>query len=586
MQADPTSFESRIAQLQAQLEAACAKAALEATRAAAETARAEALEKERDALRASHERLRLELELLRRRMFVAKAERVDTTQLQLEFAQKLRALDEVAGTLGMAVRGSEDAAGGESGSSEKKQKFSGRRDLKSLPLEERRVEISDPVLDKLVEEGKAERIGHEESYKLAWQRGGMRRLVVAKVKYRTVAVDENGDAELTTAMTPKELFWRCLAAPSLLAHIIVEKYCDGLPLFRIEQRFSRDGVPLDRGTMSRWMEDAGATLGSSVVDAMRAEALRTAFCIATDATGVAVQPERTEDSPNRQPCRRGHYFVQIADRDAVFFEYTPRETSAAVGEMFKGFSGYIQADAKNIYDALFEKVEDKPPDGELDIRHEIACWSHARRGLWEASVAKSLVAREGLARIGRIFELDAAWASRPAEERKRLRDAHLRPHVDAFFQWAAVEYEKVRGERGLLRSALGYLERQKDALCRFFDDGRLLLDNNRSERELRRIAVGRKAWLFVGSDDHAQSAGHLFTLIASARLHGLEPEAYLRDLIRVLPHWPRERYLELSPKYWSTTRARLVAGELEAELGDISVPPPLTAATKQKMATG
>lgn len=570
MQADTANTDSRIAKLEAELESA-------RTRAVSETARAEALEKERDALRASHERLRLELELLRRRMFVAKAERVDTAQLKLEFAEKLRALDLVAGTLGVGTPAEEAAASGTGGGARSKRKPSGRRDLSTLPLEERRVEIADPVLDKLVAEGKAERIGHEESYKLAWQRGGMRRLVIAKVKYRTVEVDEYGDAELATAMTPKELFWRCLAAPSLLAHILVEKYCDGLPLFRIEQRFSRDGVPLDRGTMCRWVEDAGATLGASVVAAMREEALRTAFCIATDATGVAVQPVRTEEKPGRQPCHRGHYFVQIADKDAIFFEYTPRETSAAVGELFKGFSGYVQADAKSVYDALFEEPEEKPPDSDVDIRHEVACWSHARRGLWEATVARSAVAREGLARVGRIFELEAAWRDRAPDERKRLRDAHLRAHVDAFFAWAAAEYESVRGQRGLLRSALGYLERQKDALCRFLDDGRLLLENNRSERELRRIAVGRKAWLFVGSDDHAQSAGHIFSLIATARLHHLEPEGYLRDLIRVVPHWPRERYLELAPKYWRATRARLVSAELDAELGDLSVPPPLAA---------
>jgi transposase len=559
MQAGTTNAGGRIAELEAALASA--------------RARAETLEKERDALRASHERLRLELELLRRRMFVAKAERVDTAQLQLEFAEKLRALDQVAGTLGMAARGEELGKGQAGGSSGEKRKPSGRRDVSSLPLEERRVEIADPVLDKLVAEGKAERIGHEESYKLAWQRGGMRRLVIAKVKYRTVAVDEYGDAELATAMTPKELFWRCLAAPSLLAHIMVEKYCDGLPLFRIEQRFSRDGVPLDRGTMCRWMEDAGATFGATVVAAMRDEALRTAFCIATDATGVAVQPVKTEEKPGRQACHRGHYFVQIADKDAVFFEYTPRETSAAVGEMFKGFSGYVQADAKSVYDALFREPEEEPPEDGA-IRQEVACWVHARRGLWEATTAKSVVAREGLARIGRIFELDQAWAERTPEERKRLRDEHLRTHVDAFFAWAEAEHEKVREQRGLLRSALGYLIRQKDALFRFFDDGRLLLDNNRSERELRQIAVGRKAWLFAGSDDHAESAGHLFSLIASARLHRLEPEAYLRDLIRVLPHWPRERFLELAPKRWAATRARLAADELVAELGDLTVPPP------------
>jgi transposase len=580
MQTSTADAEARIAQLEAELAAAL-------SRAASESARVAELERERDSLRASHERLRLELELLKLRMFVAKAERVDTTQLKLEFAEKLHALDTVAGTLGMGVAGEEvpaDVASDGSGR-KRKRKSKGRRDLKGLPLEERRVEIADPVLDRLVEEGKAERIGHETSYKLSWQRGGMRRLAIARVKYRTVAVDEHGDRELCTAMTPAELIWRCLAAPSLLAHLLIEKYCDGLPFFRIEQRFSRDGVSLDRGTMSRWAEDIGATLGASIVEAMRAEALRTAFCIATDATGIAVQPIQSEEKPGRQACRRGHFFVQIADRDAIFFEYTARETSAAVGELFKGFSGYIQADAKSVYDALFEEPEDKPPDGDVDVCREVACWSHARRGLWEATVARSAVAREGLARICRIFELDAAWAGHSPEDRKRLRDGFLRPHVDAFFAWVKVEHDAVKEQRGLLRSALGYLVRQKDALCRFFDDGRLELTNNRSERALRNIAVGRKAWLFCGSDDHAQSAGQLFTLIATARLHRLDPEAYLRDVIRVLPHWPKERYLELAPKFWAATRARLLPAELDAEVGVVTVPPAADAAAEQQSAT-
>ena len=270
--------------------------------------------------------------------------------------------------------------------------------------------------------------------------------------------------------------------------------------------------------------------------------------------------------------RRGHYFVLMADKDAVFFEYTPRETSAVVSEMFKGFSGYIQADAKSVYDVLFREPEDEPPDGEAEMRQEVACWVHGRRGLWEATAAKSIVAREGLARIGRIFELDALWAGLQPEERKQLRDAHLRPHVEAFFTWAELEHEKVRGERSLLRKGLGYMVRHQAALKRFLDDGRLLLDNNRSERALRKIAVGRKAWLFSGSDDHAECAGHLFTLIASARLHSLDPETYLRDILRALAYWPRERYLELSPKYWSTTRARLSTVELDAEVGELTVP--------------
>jgi transposase len=309
---------------------------------------------------------------------------------------------------------------------------------------------------------------------------------------------------------------------------------------------------------------------------MRADAIRTAFCIATDATDVLVQPIRDHEK-QRQACRRGHYFVLIADRDHVLFEYTAKETSAAVSEMFRGYSGYVQADAKSVYDVLFREPEEKPPDEETEERREIGCLTHCRRKFWEATVAKDRTAREGLARLGRIFELDASWKGKPPSEIARLRNAHLRPHFEAFFAGPRPSTRKCVTGGGLLRSAVGYAVRQKDALMRVLEDGRLVLENNRSERELRRIAVGRKAWMFVGRDDHAGSAGHLFSLIASARLHRLDPEAYLRDLFRVLAHWPRDRYLELAPKYWARTRDRLDARELAAEIGHLTVPPPLPA---------
>jgi transposase len=559
-----------------------------------ERARIEVLTQERDKLRSSYDRLRQELELLRRRIFVAKAERIDSGQLELEFARKLEALDKLAGLIdkpdgpppasGSQLEGGAGPGGGESpgGGQPPTPKPRGRRDLSQADLPEERVEIADPVFDALVDEGKAQRIGFEESYKLAWQRGGHRRVVIARVKYRVV--EKSGDSTIETAPMPDELFTRSLAAPSLLAHIIDEKHCQGMPLNRIEDRFRRDGTPIDRGTMSRWLEDAGSTLGATIIEAARAEALATAFCLSTDATGVAVQPIATGDG-KRQPCRKSHFFVQIADRDHVFFEFAPRETSAKVAEMFRGFRGYVQADAKSVYDILYRE---RPAGDAVGAASEapcleVACWSHGRRGFWEAAITlKSAIAREALFRIGRMFMLEAGWRSKPPDEIKRLRNAHLRPVVDDFFAWATIEYEKVRDVRGPLRSAFGYVIRQKTALMRFFDDGRLRLENNASERELRRIAVGRKAWLFVGSNDHGIAAGHLFSLIASARLHGLDSEGYLRDVIRVLPHWPKDRHIELAPKYWAATRARLDAIELAAEVGPLTVPPKVPPSTEQQ----
>jgi transposase len=552
--------------------------ALEKALAAAHTQLAH-VTRERDLLLASHARLREELELLKRRIFVAKAERVDTAQLEIEFADKLRQLDALAGTV--ADEGDDESD--DDPKTKKKKKPLGRRNLKTLPLLEQRIEIADPLYEALVAQGKATRIAFEESCKLAYQRGGLRRLVLARVKYQVVGKD--GQTAIDTAPVPPQAFPRSLAAPSLLAHIVMTKFGQGMPLFRIEDTFARDGCPVDRGTMCRWVEDAGATAGATVVHAAKQEALSTAFCIATDATGVLVQPVRTHEKV-RRPCRRGHYFVHIADKDHVFFEYTPKETGKAVAAMFRGFSGYVQADAKSVYDVLFRDPKDRPPD--LDdgaVRHEVACWAHCRRGFWEAAAAKNVIAREGLARIGRVFDLDASWRDQPPAEIQRRRHAHLRPHMTSFFDWAEAEFQNVRDQRGSLRSALGYAVRQKEALLRVLDDARLPLDNNRSERALRgTIATGRKAWLFVGSDDHAESAGHLFSLITSCRLHRLDPETYLRDFFRVLPHWPKDRYLELAPKYWAETRARLDERQLADEFGPLTVPEPLVPATEQKPA--
>ena len=631
-------------------------AALEAELAATKL-RADALMAERDRLREAYRHLELQLELQRRRLFVAKAERIDTKQLELEFAATLAKLNKLAEQLPEDVL---KKLGSPGGTKKPKRKPTGRRDLRDVDLPEEHIVIVDPAC-----EGTAVRIDTEETCQIMWRRGGPVRVVTVRIKYCSVlssptsdpavaapddatpaagdaapalggaapvldetvpvldtiapvldttalvldaatsvldvAVDPVPDATavavdaapepvldmvtsqpagvgtkvIVTAPVPPQILNRSIATASLLAHIVSDKLCDGLPLNRQEDRFARLGVRIDRGSMSRWLEDLGMIMGSSLVKAMRDDAFATAFCISTDATGVLVQPIRTDDK-QRRACRRGHYFVQIADDDHIFFEYTPKETSAAVGEMFRGYSGYIQADAKSVYDFLFRSPEQRVPldDQAVDlaVRHELGCWSHVRTKFWEAAITKDVVAREGLARIARIFELDRAWRHRPHAEIKSLRDEHLRPHVDAFFEWVTVEYDKVKAQRGFLRTALGYAERQRGPLTRFFDDGRLRLDNNASERALRKIAVGRKAWLFVGSDDHAQAAGNLMTLIASARLHGLDPEVYLRDVFRVFPFWPRDRYLELAPKYWLATRDRLNAAELKAELGPLAVP--------------
>jgi hypothetical protein len=551
----------------------------------AERERASSLEAERDRVRKAYDALKAELELMRRGILAAKAERVDTAQLELEFAKKLQAVDELAKALNK-----EPAA---PPTTKPKPKPTGRRDLSQMGLPEDRIEFKDDVMESLVSEGKAKRIGFEESSKIGYRRGGNVRIVIARAKYLVLGSEaaDGGPGEpqessqpesaattpralIVTAAMPAELLPRSIVAPSKLAHIICENLRFAQPLFRQELKSESEGVPIRRGAMSRWKEDAGNTVGATIVAAARKHALATASCIATDATGVLVQPIQTHEK--RQACRRAHMFVQIADRDHVFFEFLPAETSKTVYELFRGFSGYVLADAKSVYDLLYREPrrdDDVVPDG--CARREAGCWAHLRRKFYEAAaISKDPVAREGLYRIHRVFEYEEKFRSLSPAQRATERARLSQPHVDAFFAWVCIELDKVRDQRGLLRTALAYADNHEPAFRRFLEDGRLPVDNNGSERELRRVAIGRKNWLFVGSDDHGQATASLLSLIASALLHQLDPETYLRDIFRVLPHWPADRYVELAPLRWTHTRARLDPVELALEIGPLAIPTP------------
>ena len=611
--AHPSSLESqRIAELEATLAATTRELAATASKLAeAERAFARLREKGARALE--------ELQLLHRRLHIAKAERIDTAVEQLAFDKMLDEVQDLAKAIEVAaasqVNAAQPAAEGTTASpdanananAEKKPDKgdgrknrstppAGRRDLSMTDLPVERVEIPDPEL-----EGKVPRLGFENSQRLGYQRGGLRRIVLARVVYDTSALEPaavapterearspraepNATFQTATAALPKEIVRRGMLAPSMIAYVLIEKYAMGVPFYRLEAKLAWGEFPLARGTMCRYAEDVGATLGC-IVEAARKEAIRTAFCLATDATGVAIQPTPLDDG-KRQPCRKGHFFVTLADRDHVFFDYQPKHTSLVVWDMFKGFSGYIQADAHAIYDCLFRGTPPEGAEDNDDARSppptEVGCWAHSRRKFWEAAVCKHPVGLEGLRHIDTLFAADRELSDLPPSKRKERRNAAVRPLVDDFFEWVKVEQTKLPG-RGLVATALGYAVHQEQPFRRFLDDGRLRLDNNPAESALRTIAVARKAWLFFGSDDHASSAGNVFSLLASCKLHRLDPEAYLAESIRVLPSWPSDRSLELAPKYWPRTRARLAPEELKLPLGHISVPPPLP--PEQKGAT-
>ena len=186
-------------------------------------------------------------------------------------------------------------------------------------------------------------------------------------------------------------------------------------------------------------------------------------------------------------------------------------------------------------------------------------------------------------RIRAIYAADRVVQRAPAADHTMLRDQHVRPLVDDFFAWAHATKAVTVG-RNLATKALGYATNQEAELRRVLESGKLPLDNTRAERALRKIVVGRKAWMFYGSDTHAEAAAAIFSVIASCRLHGLDPFQYLEEVLRVLPYWSRDRYLELAPKYWRVTRGRLRPDELASPISSFEIPPPLGEAVESTAA--
>jgi transposase len=313
--------ETQTPQVDALHEALARLAHAEAALASTQTSLAR-VTAERDKLRRAYEQLKEQLELLRRRIFQARAERIDVTQLEIEFAQVKKEVEALAVQVGEAVTPPPaDEPPPAPPPSKTRPKPTGRRNLAEEDMPEERVEILDPALD-----GVDERIGFEESYKLRYRRGGAVRVVVARARYKSSTMPDRPDVEpavtIYTVPMPKELFPRGLLAPSMIAHVVVRKYRWGLPFHRLSLMLAADGVKLDDSTMCRYAEDLGATLGC-IVDAAAKEARETAFCLSTDATGVCIQPVATG---RRQACRKGHFFVVLADKDHVFFEYQPKHT--------------------------------------------------------------------------------------------------------------------------------------------------------------------------------------------------------------------------------------------------------------------
>lgn len=500
--------------------------------------------------------------ILKRRLYGKKTERSRTSELQLTIGDLLASETKLQADLDAAVEQATAAAPPPpAGEAPGKPRPHGRRNLFASKLPRVLIEI---VHEELEARG-CRRIGFEDSSQLGFRRGGFFVLVKRVARYEVI---EAGAATVVATPTPETLFPKALLHTSTVAHLITSKFALGVPHYRLERELTDEGMPLDRGLMSRYVEHAGNTLGATIVAAMWRDALAHGQVISTDATGALIQPAKAKDGKSLG-CKKGHFFTAVVDASAVLFHYAEQHTSESVQRLFAGFSGYLQADASAVYDIL----DRGPPHDTDDGVTLVGCWAHARRYFFEAALCRYPVGLQGLMRIRAIYAADRAGRRVPRAERTAFRAAHLRPLMDECFAWARAARATTPG-RNLATKALGYALNQEAELRRVLDDGELPLDNTRAERALRKTVVGRKNWLFYGSDTHAEAAAALFSLLASCRLHGVEPFAYLDEVLRVLPYWPRERYLELAPAHWRATRARLNADELELPLSSFEVPPP------------
>jgi len=417
------------------------------------------------------------------------------------------------------------------------------------PLPEKLPRIEVTVLPPEVEQkglDAFEKIGEDVTETVERRPASLVVVRVTKPKFVEKNRDLKFEVKVLQAAPPELPIERGLAGPALLADTLVRRWADHLPLHRLERIYGRDGLPLSRSTVCDWHLQL-TDLVQPLLNAMWKDAL-TAPYLCTDATGVLVQAE--------EKCRTGHFFVVAVPERHVLFGYSPKHNSAAVDELLEGYRGTLVADAHAVYDHLYK-------DGKVI---EAGCWAHMRRYVFKSLASEPQRARVGLDHIRQLFLLERTMERLPPDQKKSARQRDARPIVDAFEAWCDATRPTALDETPLAR-AIGYATNQRTALRRFLDDGRLPIHNNWSERELRREAVGRRNWTFLGSDGGGVANATFMSLIASCQLHGIDPAEYLRDLLCLIPSWKAADVLDLAPARWRETSAReLVRNSLAANV--------------------
>ena len=307
-------------------------------------------------------------------------------------------------------------------------------------------------------------------------------------------------------------------APGLLAHLAIQKYADHLPLYRQEAIFARHGIALARSTLAEWIGHTGVAL-QPLVDALRAKLLA-APVLHADETPVR------QLAPGTGGTRRAYLFAYRSPgpRPIVIFDYCATRAGKHAADFLDAWQGALMVDDYGGYKALFRNGVT-----------ELGCWAHARRKFFDAHAdAGSPAAKQALEHIGALYAIEAELRNASPKVRGEQRQHLLRPRMDAFKQWLIALKPELMGNTGLAR-AVNYTLKRWDALACVADDGGYPFDNNPAENAIRPIAIGRKNWLFTGSHTAGQRAAAIMSLIATAKANGIEPHAWLTDVLTRLP---------------------------------------------------
>jgi transposase len=348
---------------------------------------------------------------------------------------------------------------------------------------------------------------------------------------------------ITQAPLPSLPIERGIPGPGLLAHVLTAKYCDHLPLHRQSVIYARESVDIERSTMADWVGRM-AFLLKPLAEAI-GDHVRAGEAIHADDTPVPVL------DPGRKQTKTGRLWVAVRDErtwgstvpPAVYYQYAPDRTRERAAALLAGCRGYLHADAYSGFKHLYEA---KRPAGASSLK-EVGCWAHARRYLYEEHErTKSPRAKELLETMAGLFAIEEQIKGRNAAERLAIRQQQSVP-ILATLKARFDETLRQVSQKLDLAKAIAYSTSRWAAMTRFVEDGRLDMTNNAAERAIRPVAIGRNNWTFAGSDTGGERAALMYTLIETAKLNGLDPEAYLRDVIARIANHPARRIADLLP---------------------------------------